>query len=97
MPGFGGRTELKMGMRASGAAELEFNDVVVPTERVIGGLRRGWALHRATMNISRIPVAAMGVGFAQAATEAAIAFACRVRLANKELVSIRRCGWRWPT
>lgn len=80
------RTELKMGMRASGAAELAFDDVFVPHERVLGGLRKGWALNRATLNMSRLPVAAMGVGFARAALEAATEFACGQRLGGKPLV-----------
>ncbi len=80
------RNELKMGMRASGAAELEFEDVFVPDDHVVGGLRQGWAINRAVLNLSRIPVAAMGVGFARAATEAAIAFSCRARLGGKPLI-----------
>lgn len=80
------RTELKMGMRASGAAEVEFNDAFVPAARVIGGLRNGWVLNRATLNSSRIPVATMGVGFARAATEVAIEFARRYTLAGKALL-----------
>lgn len=40
MPGFRvARTELKMGMRASGAAELEFDDVFVPGSHVVLGER----------------------------------------------------------
>jgi alkylation response protein AidB-like acyl-CoA dehydrogenase len=89
-PGFRvARTELKMGMRASGAAELELDDVCVTEEAVIGGLRNGWALNRATLNMSRIPVAAMAVGFARAATEEATSFACRFHLAGKPLVSFQ--------
>lgn len=86
-PGFRvARTELKMGMRASGAAELEFNDVFVPHQNMIGGLRQGWALNRATLNSSRIPVASMAVGFARAATEVAVAFARHYTLAGKPLI-----------
>lgn len=86
-PGFRvARTELKMGMRASGAAELEFADVFVPRNRVIGGLRNGWALNRAVLNTSRIPVASMGVGFARAATETAVAFAGSYRLGGRRLI-----------
>lgn len=81
------RTEHKMGMRASGAAELALEDVFVADDRVIGGLRSGWALNRATLNISRLPVAAMAVGFARAATDAAIEFACSFRLGGKPLIS----------
>ncbi|MEI8258648.1 MAG: acyl-CoA dehydrogenase family protein [Deltaproteobacteria bacterium] len=87
-PGFRvARTELKMGMRASAAAEIELDDVFVPDAGVVGGLRGGWALNRATLNMSRIPVAAMGVGFARAATEEATRFACTFRLAGKPLVA----------
>jgi butyryl-CoA dehydrogenase len=86
-PGFTvARTELKMGMRASGAAELALEDVFVPHARVVGGLRGGWALNRATLNMSRLPVAAMGVGFARGATDEAIAFACGHRLGGKPLI-----------
>ena len=80
------RTELKMGMRASGAAELEFNGVFVPEHDVVGGLRQGWVLNRATLNSSRIPVASMGVGFAVAATEEAVQFARSFKLGGKPLI-----------
>lgn len=87
MPGFRpARTELKMGMRASGAAELEFDQVFVPDSHVLGGLRRGWALNRQTLNLSRLPVAAMGVGFAQAATDIAMDFACNTVVGGRALV-----------
>lgn len=80
------RTEKKMGMRASGAAELEFNDVFVSDDHIIGGLRNGWTLNRATLNSSRIPVASMAVGFARAATEEAVSFACQYQLGGKPLI-----------
>ena len=86
-PGFRAvRTELKMGMRASSAAELELDEVFVRDADVVGGLRKGWALNRATLNLSRIPVAGMAVGFARAAAEQATSFACSFRLAGKALV-----------
>jgi alkylation response protein AidB-like acyl-CoA dehydrogenase len=80
------RTELKMGMRASGAAELLFDHVVVGHDHVIGGLRRGWAINRSILNLSRLPVAAMAVGFAQGATELAMDFACQYRVGGKALI-----------
>lgn len=83
------RTEQKMGMRASGAAELALDDVFVGDDRVVGGLRDGWAINRATLNLSRLPVAAMGVGFARAATDAAIDFACSFRLGGKPLIAFQ--------
>lgn len=80
------RTELKMGMRASGAAEIELINVFVPNDHIIGGLRKGWVLNRATLNASRIPVASMGVGFARAATETAIEFARQYKVGGKALI-----------
>jgi butyryl-CoA dehydrogenase len=86
-PGFrAARTEMKMGMRASSATELDLDDVFVPDRDVIGGLRSGWAINRATLNISRIPVAAMAVGFAQAATDIAIDFACSFQFGRRRLI-----------
>lgn len=80
------RTELKMGMRASGAAELELDDCFVPDAMVVGGVRNGWGLARATLNLSRLPVAAMAVGFAQQALDLATAYACRETLAGRPLL-----------
>lgn len=89
-PGFSVvRTEDKMGMRASGAAELLLEDVFVPDDHLLGRPRDGWAINRAVLNMSRIPVAAMGVGFARAATEAATAFACGARLGGRPLVAFQ--------
>lgn len=81
------RTELKMGMRASSAAELSFNNAYVPAEDIVSGLRRGWALNRATLNTSRYPVAAMAVGFARRACELAMEYALATRLGGKPLLS----------
>jgi alkylation response protein AidB-like acyl-CoA dehydrogenase len=80
------RTELKMGMRASGAAELELDDAFVPADDVLGGLRKGWALNRATLNLSRVPVAGMAVGFARAAVDETRDFVCNYRLGSKFLI-----------
>jgi alkylation response protein AidB-like acyl-CoA dehydrogenase len=75
-PGFGvGRSELKMGQRASSATELVLDGVVVGYDRVVGGLRNGWALNRTVLNFSRVPVGAIALGIARGAMEAAMGFA----------------------
>lgn len=90
-PGFKvARCELKMGMRASGAAELEFDDYFVPDNRVVGGLRNGWGLARATLNMSRLPVAAMAVGFGQQALDIATEYACTQTLAGRPLINYQQ-------
>lgn len=83
------RTELKMGMRASSAAHLVFDDVWVSDACVVGGLRGGWSLNRATLNLSRLPVAAMGVGLAQAAVDIAVHHACSQRLGGRPLIDFQ--------
>ncbi len=83
------RTELKMGMRASGAAQLAFENVWVSDHAVVGGLRQGWALNRSTLNLSRLPVASMGVGLAQAALDVATDYACQTTLGGKRLIDFQ--------
>ncbi len=86
-PGFScRRTELKMGMRASSAAEIELDDVRIEPSAIVAGLRRGWALNRATLNMSRFPVAAMAVGLARRACELALDFCVQRQLAGKPLL-----------
>ncbi len=89
-PGFScQRTELKMGMRASSAAEIELDDVRVEPWAVVGGLRCGWALNRATLNMSRFPVTAMAVGLARRACEIAMEFCLQQRLNGKPLIQFQ--------
>lgn len=87
MKGFSvGRSELKMGQRASAAAELIFEDVMVPDDHLIGKPRTGWANNRAVLNFSRIPVGAIALGVARGALEAATDFVCRYRLGGRPLI-----------
>lgn len=81
-----GRTELKMGQRVSGAAELVFEDVFVPDANVVGKLRDGWAINRAVLNSSRVPVGAIALGVARGALERAMTFATTATLAGKRLI-----------
>ncbi|REK44475.1 MAG: acyl-CoA dehydrogenase [Planctomycetota bacterium] len=80
------RNEVKMGQRASAATELLLEDVFVPDEHVIGELREGWALNRASLNLSRIPVAALALGIARGAVEAAIEFVACFELGGRPLL-----------
>lgn len=91
MPGFRAvRNELKMGMRAAPATELELDEVFVPDDHVIGGLRRGWALNRATLNYSRLPVAAMGVGLGRRAAEETLAAAAELKAGDGVLLDTQQ-------
>lgn len=84
-----GRNELKMGQRASSATELVFDDAFVPDDRVVGGLRRGWAINRAVLDFSRIPVGAIALGIARGALDRTVAFARDARLAGRSLLDFQ--------
>ena len=81
-----GRHEKKLGQRASAAVELVFDDVFVPDDRVVGPLRGGWALARATLDASRGPVGAIALGIARSAFDAALEYAQRTVVAGRPLV-----------
>lgn len=88
------RNEDKLGLRASGTTALSFDGAFVPDADVIGPLRGGWAINRTTLTCSRIPVGAMALGMARAATQIALQFARtrglgRHRLMDRQDVQLR--------
>ncbi|MDP9271152.1 MAG: acyl-CoA dehydrogenase family protein [Chloroflexota bacterium] len=77
-PGFSiGRMEEKMGLHASNTGELLFDDCRIPTENLLGVEGEGDKLFLKTLDGGRIGIGAMALGLAQAAYEAASAYAQR--------------------
>jgi butyryl-CoA dehydrogenase len=75
-PGFSiGRMEEKMGLHASNTGELLFDDCRIPAENLLGDEGDGDRLFLKTLDGGRIGIAAMALGIAQAAYEAASAYA----------------------
>jgi alkylation response protein AidB-like acyl-CoA dehydrogenase len=75
-PGFAApRVEHKMGIRGSPTAELTFDAVRVPIENRLGEEGEGFRIAMATLDRSRLSIAAQAVGIAQGALDAAIAYA----------------------
>lgn len=68
------KKEDKMGQRASNTATVTFNDVEVPAENMIGEENRGFKLAMMTLDRTRPGVAAMAVGIARGAFEAAVEY-----------------------
>ncbi len=64
-----GKPENKLGQRASDTAQIEFSDVEVPAENMLGEENHGFKLAMQTLDRTRPGVAAMGVGIGRAAFE----------------------------
>ncbi len=75
-PGFTfGRFEEKMGLHASATGELLFADCRIPAANLLGDEGEGDKLFLRTLDGGRIGIGAMALGLAQAAYEAASAYA----------------------
>lgn len=74
-PGFGrGKTEPKLGVRASATCEIEFQDYVAAAEDVIGKEGEGFKIAMSLLDSGRIGIASQAVGIARAAYEASLAY-----------------------
>ena len=70
-----GKVEDKMGQRASNTAEVIFEDVKVPEENLLGKEGIGFIIAMKTLDKTRAPVGAAGVGLAKAALQYAVEYA----------------------
>ena len=64
----------KMGIRSSATCQLNFNDVKVPKENLLGKEGMGFKIAMATLDGGRIGIAAQALGIAQGAYEAAVEY-----------------------
>jgi len=70
-----GKTEDKMGHRASNTAEIFFEDCRIPAQNIIGRERMGFIIAMKTFDKTRSSVGAAAVGIAQAAMDYAVGYA----------------------
>lgn len=70
-----GRKENKMGLRASDTGEVIFTDCRLPKSQLLGRRGEGFIDSLKVLDGGRVSVAAMAVGMAQGAYEAALAYA----------------------
>ena len=76
MPGFRpGKKENKLGMRASDTSEVIFTDCKVPAENLLGPEGEGFTGSLKILDGGRISIAALGLGMAQGALDAAVCYA----------------------
>ena len=65
----------KMGLNASPTCELQFDDLRVPEDRLLGEEGEGWEQTKRTLDGGRISIAALSVGLGRGAFEAAREYA----------------------
>jgi len=70
-----GKTEPKLGIRASATCEIEFSDYKIPVEDRIGAEGEGFKIAMGVLDAGRIGIAAQAVGLARAAYDAAVSYA----------------------
>ncbi len=74
-PGFHrGKTEPKLGIRASATCEIEFQDYVAAPEEVVGQDGEGFKIAMGVLDAGRIGIASQAVGLSKAAYKASIAY-----------------------
>jgi alkylation response protein AidB-like acyl-CoA dehydrogenase len=75
-PGFErGKTEPKLGIRASATSEITFDNFECPVENRLGQEGEGFKIAMTVLDAGRIGIASQAVGIAEAALEASISYA----------------------
>jgi hypothetical protein len=76
LPGFKvGKKENKLGLRGSETVQLQFDDLRVPAESVLGDVGRGFVYAMQSLDNGRLGIAAQAIGIARAALDASLAYA----------------------
>ncbi len=69
-----GKSEPKLGIRASATCEIEFSDYRIPAEDLIANEGDGFKVSMGVLDAGRIGIAAQAVGLSRAAYDAALAY-----------------------
>ncbi len=81
----GGKKETKVGMRASETAQLVMDDCFVPDENLIGEVNAGFPQAMKVLDGGRISIAALSLGIARGAFEAALKYAAERHQFNRSI------------
>ena len=93
-PGFSpGRVEPKLGIRASHTSELIFENYRLPAWHRLGGEGHGFRIALAILDAGRIGIASQAVGIAEAAYEAALAYAKERVQFGQPIASFQAIQW----
>ena len=89
-----GKKEDKLGMRASDTSEVLFDDCRVPADRLLGDIGQGFVNTMQVLDAGRIGIAALSVGLAQGAYEAARTYALERRAFGKTISAFQAIRWK---
>ena len=89
-----GRKENKLGMRASDTAETRFDGCRVTRDQLLGREDRGFINALQVLDAGRIGIAALSVGLAQGAFDAARRYAAERRQFSQPLASFQAIQWK---
>jgi len=92
-----GKKENKLGLRASDTAELIFEDCVVPEENVIGTIGEGFRDAMRVLDGGRISIAALSLGIARGALDAAMKYAQERRQFGKAISEFQAIQFKLAT
>ncbi|MEL7004274.1 MAG: acyl-CoA dehydrogenase family protein, partial [Bacteroidota bacterium] len=94
-PGFSaGRKENKLGMRASETAELIFDNCRVHKDNVLGEIGDGFVQSLKVLDGGRISIAALSLGIAQGAYEAALRYSKERQQFNKPIAKFQGISFK---
>jgi alkylation response protein AidB-like acyl-CoA dehydrogenase len=89
-----GKKENKLGMRASDTSEVIFQDCRVPASQLLGEEGQGFINTLQVLDAGRIGIAALSVGLAQGAYEAARAYAKERRQFGQRIADFQAIQWK---
>lgn len=88
------RVEEKLGLSASETCQVQFDEVFVADEDVLGQPGGGYALAMSTLELGRLGIAAQSVGLARAAFEQAHTYAKDRQTFGKPIIQHQAVGFR---
>ncbi len=89
-----GKKENKLGLRASDTAELIFEDCVIPAENLLGKEDDGFIDAMHVLDGGRISIAALSLGMAEGAYEAALNYSKQRKQFGKAISEFQAIQWK---
>src|SRR3984957_7403764 len=89
-----GKKENKLGLRASDTAEMIFEDCVIPAENLLGKEGQGFVDAMRVLDGGRISIAALSLGMAEGAYDAALKYAKERKQFGKAIGEFQAIQWK---